>query len=186
MQTIQQESVSQHSYWVIFYSCFLAKELNLDVLKVMQRATFHDFDENWNGDISHELKHRSGEIGKMVKQAEKLNTERVISKLGDNPLVDALKEQYSVKELQVVKIADFLSMYMFLKDEFALGNRTQDFIEAVIHVCNQLLELLVEYSELKSLYNQIDTERAEFMKKNRKVCQKLYLLNQNNNSIHER
>lgn len=137
--TLFTESVASHSYKVsfftavVFYSLFRSvinsSEVAIFYMKCMNRALMHDWDESIIlRDLSHELKYNEFNGGELRERVDEyvehvINTDFTIfmdlypffhdSMLSDHKDVNSL-----------VKIADWLAMYCFLKREFLLGNRT--------------------------------------------------------------
>ena len=131
--TNQQESVMEHSFVVTVFSRLIAESLfedNTKILKVVTRALFHDFDEAFSGDIPHQIKH-DNEVGIQMRNAIDIYTKRELlrafpkdTEFGKT-IQDGsfLGEEYVHK---IVKLADWLSMLLFLEREVKLGNKEME------------------------------------------------------------
>lgn len=129
------ESVAHHSFIVTWFSRLIVEELlpaelsdESFKLKVVTYAVFHDFDEMFSGDITHNVKYNNYN-GTLIKELiddycehmtkVKFNETTPSSlMLRKNLLGDVPK---SVKA--IVKLADWLSMAFYVKKEIKLGNK---------------------------------------------------------------
>jgi 5'-deoxynucleotidase YfbR-like HD superfamily hydrolase len=125
-----QETTAEHSYWVTLYSVLVHKEVsgrNFDRLlgTVMLKAAVHDVPECVTGDLVRTFKYATPELKKEVDRAEgilsqKLNPEiRALITVSELLIEDPEINGY-VKD--VVKVADFMSLFQFMRREALRGN----------------------------------------------------------------
>lgn len=133
--TNQQESVMEHSFVVTILSRLIAQSLfegDVEkVLLVVTKAMFHDFDEAFSGDIPHHIKH-DDEVGSQMRNAIDCFTKRELTKVFSSETEIGVVIQNGAIEHddgfvnKTVKLADWLSMLMFLEREVKLGNRDME------------------------------------------------------------
>lgn len=114
VQTIQEESVAEHSYKVSCYSLAFGRSLRFNAAKLghlMAMALAHDLEEAITGDIPSPV-----EFDKRKYRNQANNIDGNWWKI--NQLPDGVKKELGA----VVKLADLLDMYLFLRREIHLGN----------------------------------------------------------------
>lgn len=127
---MKDETVAQHSYMVSWFSRIIAEEIfesDAIKLKIVSYALFHDFDEMFTGDLLNPLKYNEFngvEIRNCIdeylqfKIKNKFSSKSKTDKMFRNLLLKDFPEYVS----KVVKVADWISMYFYLKKEMNLGN----------------------------------------------------------------
>lgn len=127
------ENDIEHLGWVCIYSLMIHKNLRPDdiytVGAIATHAISHDITESVTGDIIRTFKYSSPKLKQAINEAEEaLATQfpkpiRQILDLHE----EQLKEAGLIHELQyvrtVVKMADFMSLWMFMGRELDRGNR---------------------------------------------------------------
>lgn len=160
-KTIQhKESVSQHSYWVTFYSNLIFRALFhkpimtcTDVISqrhlvtnyhfmhsfLMWVSLYHDFDENITGDVLWKVKY-DDEYGDIIKKALNQIKLKVVETYPRDVLyydftssfktdlfpevnIDNLSKEQKTICLNIIKMADWLSVLRFSNIEIELGNK---------------------------------------------------------------
>jgi len=116
---IQSESVLEHSGYVAHAVLDFNKTFVFDLSKAVKMALFHDIAETELGDIISKPKRKYKYFKEAVEKVEK----NIIS---DNfpdlvPLLHEYTRQTSL-ESELVKLADLLSVVMFISKEVELGN----------------------------------------------------------------
>lgn len=170
----KHENIPQHSYWVIFFSNLLIEELNPagyleDVfdfkLKTLQQALYHDLDEIFTGDISHEVKNNGYNGGVLKELLSNLARIEMLNKFGStsrseensfgsNVLNSTISKDKTIST--IVKLADWLSFIKFAYNERELGNKQfEDILNYCIksakQQCKTCTEALIFLSEEKSM-----------------------------------
>jgi 5'-deoxynucleotidase YfbR-like HD superfamily hydrolase len=140
--TQQKESVSQHSYWVTYWTTILMEELLVDCVKhkqaaflkleAIQLAVFHDLDEAITGDVAHPVKYNNVNGEALRKCLKEYAESAVRSKWDGDVAYDRLimkavlgDHSYTAQRemlMRIVKVADYLSMFNYAKHELELGN----------------------------------------------------------------
>lgn len=155
---IKEETVSQHSYWVMFYvNLILQIVFRKSYVKenkwseflwffnaAMRKAMFHDFDEVWTGDVIFPTKYHD-EVGTSIKEALQKIVTHEINQLTETDFHDELKMAINYSDAltdDVIKIADWLSLYHFLYSEYKLGNKQEEVIR-VMEVCKVHLKKVI-------------------------------------------
>ena len=130
MSRIKDETVGSHSYLVTLYSRFLAEEIfkeSESKLLAITYALLHDFDEVFTGDVLHYVKYNPMN-GSLIREAldqfinHEIENEFNQDTKSDRLLQSTLLKQFPVYITKIVKLADWLSMYFYLKKELDLGN----------------------------------------------------------------
>lgn len=127
------ESVAHHSFIVAWFSRLLVEEL-LPVgfepfkLAVTTYAVFHDFDEMFSGDITHDVKYNSYNGTQIKKLIDDFCIQMTKQKFDGSSPSSALLRSNLLGEIQpevksIVKLADWLSMAFYVKKEIKLGNK---------------------------------------------------------------
>jgi 5'-deoxynucleotidase YfbR-like HD superfamily hydrolase len=151
-KTTKTESVSQHSFWVTFFSSLLLDEMGFTDYKLryltLDYATFHDFDETITGDLLHPFKHNT-ENGMAIRKTVEHFVKYSVEKMKDNVLksklikFDALKRDDDfIVAKHLVKICDWLSCIKFCYDEVMMGNK-RAFAGLLYYSFDRLLDYII-------------------------------------------
>lgn len=130
---VHTEATSTHSFWVTMYSALILKELGGEamdpsiVAPVLLYATVHDSAECVTGDIIRLMKYATPEMKSSVDAAEEILSEKHL-----HPTIKSLiKEAGGMANAcpgskgfvkGVVKVADFMSLFQFMRREAMRGN----------------------------------------------------------------
>jgi 5'-deoxynucleotidase YfbR-like HD superfamily hydrolase len=120
------ESVSQHSYWVAMYALLIHKTIGGEdrlTKDLLIAALVHDLAEAKTGDVVRTFKYSSELLKKEVDNAEKLIIESFpveIQSLFKKPFDITYDDGSYIKD--VVKAADFVSLFRYMRKEAALHN----------------------------------------------------------------
>jgi hypothetical protein len=127
----QQESVATHSFWVSFYALLVHKQLypeqdSMLESSVLKHALLHDIGECLTGDVVRTFKYSSQKFKEAVDLAEY----NMVEKYMPIQIKQVLNEIEMDSESSIgpyikciVKVADFISLYMFMNREWIRGNR---------------------------------------------------------------
>jgi 5'-deoxynucleotidase YfbR-like HD superfamily hydrolase len=131
------ENDSTHMYWVSIYSMMVHRRLNgpkeLDAV-IMQHALTHDALECLSGDIVRTFKYSSEEFRLAVNRAERGLADTLpkeVKSLMDEVLAALMpggtpEQWHSGYVVDVVKAADFMSLYQYMWREKKRGNSEID------------------------------------------------------------
>ena len=131
MRSVRDENIMEHSQSVTLLSHALAvihNEVfggNVDILKTVLYATYHETSEVMTGDLPTPIKYYNQGIRGAYKELEKNACEKIVSMLPSElqgsiePFVSA--DEDSV-EYKLVKAADRLAAYIKCLEEIRLGN----------------------------------------------------------------
>jgi 5'-deoxynucleotidase YfbR-like HD superfamily hydrolase len=134
VRMVFQESVLEHSGFVVFFCYLIALEINvkagspIDISSVLARAIMHDVEETVTGDIPRPTKYATPEIREMIRKIEDSGTRKKMADLGLSEMVKtaALSERDRSKtgrEGFVVSLVDTLAVVYKSWDEVLLrGN----------------------------------------------------------------
>lgn len=145
------ENVADHSFWVALYSIMIHQELQRQasglqkrkygkqsvLLAIVLKAITHDMGEAVTGDVVRVFKYSSTSLKEEIDRAEKnlmgsllpMNVTD-IAWMADRTASDA---DASVYVQAVVKAADFMSLYQFMRREVLRGNcEVRDFIRRMV------------------------------------------------------
>lgn len=133
-KTLMNESVSQHSYTVTLFARVLAEQIfpKEDIesrLKTSDYAMLHDFDEVITGDVNHSVKY-NGKNGEEIRNQLQIYIDHVIKqrfdkrRAGEKFFVENINEEIPPYIKCIVKVADWLSMVVFLLGEKSSGNKS--------------------------------------------------------------
>jgi len=156
LNRIKDETVAHHSHTVSIFSMIIAEEVfgedDSVKLQVLSYAVLHDYDEIFTGDILSPVKYNELNGIDLREEIDRFVDHKVSQKFPDNTATDLMFRKYLQKNFpsyiyRLVKIADWLSMYHYIKKEITLGNKgvedkKQVCIEGIresAHLC--LLEL---------------------------------------------
>ncbi len=123
-----KENVAEHSYWVSFYSALLYNEIMreegnkglVSLENILLYAIVHDLPECITGDVVRTFKYSSPELKEQIDLAE----DRIIEKF-PKEVQNLLKVKGNLNliEKEIVKLADFISIYVYFNREKHRGNR---------------------------------------------------------------
>lgn len=129
---VSDENTAEHSFWVTLYSALILQELGgraseSDVLgATLLYATIHDASECVTGDIIRLMKYATPEMKASVDSAEALLAAKHLHRdvLSLSGMSDGLMVTTGEKALikSVVKVADFISLFQFMRREAMRGN----------------------------------------------------------------
>jgi 5'-deoxynucleotidase YfbR-like HD superfamily hydrolase len=180
-----KETVSTHSYWVTVYSAMihntLCPEDNETLLACLMAAIVHDIPEGVSGDFVRPFKYSTKALKTALDEAElKVIDEfdpeiKALFSLSES-LIKPEKKDY-VK--RVVKAADFISLYQFMRREWLRGNREiKPFYEKMIFDLHSMgldlenrkteefcVELSDLYFQLTQSASEIASYRADFLRR---------------------
>lgn len=145
------ENVSDHSFWVTLYSAMIHRQLQQQAtesqkenygkssvfLSIMLKAISHDMGEAVTGDVVRPFKYSSKKLKNAIDEAEeKLLKSSMPDEILDIPeLADwlAFTEKADDYVHAVVKAADFMSLYQFMRREVLRGNcEVRDFVGRMV------------------------------------------------------
>lgn len=120
------ESTATHSYWVSLFSLMLWQMLESSgwgrrlpsMEEVLRYAIVHDVGESVTGDVVRTLKYSSKEMKELVDSSEK----DLVDKLLHHYVRRAIPKSVSPVTKEIVKAADFLSLWQFMRREAARHN----------------------------------------------------------------
>jgi len=120
------ETTAAHSFWVSLYSLMVWQVLQSTpwrriaptLEEVLHHAVTHDVAESVTGDVVRTLKYSSPGMKKAVDEAETL----LVSQLLPHEVKRALPRNVSPEAKAIVKAADFLSLWQFMRREAARHN----------------------------------------------------------------
>lgn len=135
---IHKETVSQHTHWVSFITLVILENFGRDLLKDSNQnfhnfythclvySITHDISEAWTGDIPHTIKYKfsnSKSLRNALDAAEKKAVNEWRYGAFDFDFNFPLPHHMENREVKTtVKIADWLSCYMFAVREIEMGN----------------------------------------------------------------
>lgn len=137
------ENVAEHSYWVTLYSMLIHMKLYEEkpvdaplMCAILSEATVHDIGECVTGDFVRTFKYSDPKLKEAIDEGEAKEVDKNLEK----PLVDAIHQSSQLAEKNridyvkaVVKAADFLSLFQFMRREWVRGNREiKEFYEIMI------------------------------------------------------
>lgn len=126
---VEQESIAEHSYFVVLITDTLCKVMKLgdiDRLKALEMAIYHDISESFSDDYTYEMKYISGTEGfrKALDIVEDSILESISNKMKANNISQITKEYKDRKGLsaKIVKLADWYSVYFYCSMENERGD----------------------------------------------------------------
>ncbi len=133
-RVIKAETVAEHSYNVALFARVISEELLRDSknyslkLRIVSYALFHDFDETFTGDVSHDLKYddeEGGSIRSIINKVIKKESENFLDKTKKSEalILDSMNHYDSNLIKNLIKICDWLAMCFYLKKEIEMGNK---------------------------------------------------------------
>ena len=124
-----QENVSAHSYWVCLYSTLIFNEIKPKdqrlLAPLLVSAMMHDFVEGHTGDFVRTFKYSLPELKEAIDKAEQLEVNKYPKQIKDlyRMADDLTSPSDRVVIKSIIKAADFMSLYSYMKKEFLRGNR---------------------------------------------------------------
>lgn len=125
------ENVAEHSYWVAMYGALLHQSMggSNDVLgTVVLRGLLHDLGECVTGDVVRTFKYSTDELKREVDRAEEILVRRLpkpvqkLEHLSRSIVMTDYDKEWGEYVEAVVKAADFMSLFQFMRREAARGN----------------------------------------------------------------
>ena len=129
---VVRENVAEHSFWVVLYSMMIHREVGgpAEALPgLLAYAAVHDLPECLTGDVVRTFKYSSPEMKSAVDVAEGALTKRFPPELlgtYSDAVAGTEDPRYGLYVKEVVKAADFLSLYQYMWRERSKGNREID------------------------------------------------------------
>ncbi len=133
LNRINNESVAHHSFIVSWFSRILVEEMFPEgeeklKLDVTTYAIFHDFDEMFSGDITHNVKYNKYNGHKIKEMIDDYCHHMVSTKFKEFSPTNNMLKSYLLGDNDpvvktIVKLADWLSMLFYVKKEITLGNK---------------------------------------------------------------
>lgn len=134
MNRIKDETVAHHSFIVSVFSRVLSEEIfnndtkgSLVKLDILTYALFHDYDEMFTGDVLHGLKYNPFNGVEIRNSINDYLEYKIKDKFSSGSKTDIMLQDTMLNKAkivsQLVKVADWLSMYFYLYKEMELGNR---------------------------------------------------------------
>ncbi len=159
-----KESVAEHSFMVVIIAYILAKELDVNLEKILLMALFHDFSENRTGDV-----YKLADLYVQVDEKKAINDAFSSLNFGDD-IIRLIAEYHKGKtiEAKIVHDADSLALCLELKQLIEQGNtNAKEWFDANLErlklKCAQKIG-----QEVKS------TNSQNWWKKERKIIHKSY------------
>jgi len=131
-RVVNRESVAAHSYFVVFVVRIMVEYLfveDKDKLRLTDKAMLHDFDETYDFDINHKIKHNDWN-GKQIRDCIDMYCNFMFDKdfPEDSWLRRVFKKEgiYALKDeldSAIIKIADWYSCIFYLRKEIGMGNK---------------------------------------------------------------
>lgn len=155
---INDETVGHHSFIVSWITRIICENIFVDskpILDCTTYAIFHDFNEFITGDVNHNVKYNqfNGEsIRNSLDEFISWYVDKNFPKSLDKTSIllnKMLKEEIDPFVKKIVKVADWMSMLMYLHKEYSLGNKNA---ELRIDYCKEKLENAV-IDAVESLQN---------------------------------
>jgi len=138
--TLNKESVAEHSHFVTYVVLTICERYRLtkdkDFRDMMLYALIHDCPEIITNDIPYTAKREANLYENLDKFDDKFLSERWPS-LKITPLVKT-----------IVKLADKISMYFFVKRELELNNKQYDKKEFTYDLYKQIIDYFNKFEEL--------------------------------------
>lgn len=128
-----QESVSQHTFWVLLHSVLLHRELtqssnitdpSIEIF-IFRKALIHDIGECVTGDVVRTFKYSSVNFKEAVDEAEDAMVQKYLPDSIKSLMLDSnSKNPQDAKYVDsIVKAADFISLFNYMKREHNRGNQ---------------------------------------------------------------
>lgn len=124
---VEYENVAEHSYWVALYAAMILAEIDstdtTTLGAVIIESLLHDTGECVTGDVVRTFKYSSEELKKQIGIAEEgllLRLPAEVRKLFD--LSNQINKPFRHYVKTIVKMADFLSLFQYMRREALRGN----------------------------------------------------------------
>jgi len=147
------ESTAAHSFWVTLYSLMIwqaVAERNPDsappLEDVLRHAVTHDLGESVAGDVVRTLKYATPEMKREVDRAESI----LVSELLPKSVRQTILRSPDKDVLSIVKAADFLSLWQFMRREAARKN-----LEIIPYFWRMVRDLQAKAKENDCLVGQL-------------------------------
>lgn len=131
--SISVELTSTHTFWVSFYSAVIHRLYGSETIsgvsvpegKLYLKAIVHDLAEAVTGDIVRPFKYCTPELKKEVDRAEDEMIEKHFPDVVKSMFREVKSGNVDIDTYinEVVKAADFCSLYMYMRREHMTGNR---------------------------------------------------------------
>lgn len=118
-----QYNLAQHSYGAVSLLLLLHPEPSLNLIKAVQ---WHDVGERWLGDMPAPAKWDNPDLGRVYEEAE----QKLLERLG-------LAQKLTDEELNWLKAVDTLELWLWCREEEALGNEA---VSAMRRACEEVTE----------------------------------------------
>ena len=126
----EYENVAEHSFWVALYGGMIHRSLcpSVEILgAVVTSCLTHDLAECVTGDVVRVFKYSTPELKAEVDRAERILSDRLPPEVKDlegmaAAMAGAAARPWSDYVKAVVKAADFLSLFQYMRREAARGN----------------------------------------------------------------
>jgi len=116
-------NIAQHSYGAVSLLLLLHPEPSLNLVKAV---LWHDVGERWLGDMPAPAKWDNPELGRVYEEAE----QKLLARLG-------LAQELTDEELNWLKAVDTLDLWLWCREEEALGNEA---VTAKRRACEEVME----------------------------------------------
>lgn len=136
---LSSQNIADHSYFTAVIAMDLARRIEAEtgyfvkLERLLQKALLHDLEEAFTGDIPHPIKRITDQTKSFFEDLALLVTSRflpawvrefvTLSKFG--------------QEGHIVKLADYIELYIYCAEERLLGNRSRQLIETQ-SVCRKI------------------------------------------------
>jgi 5'-deoxynucleotidase YfbR-like HD superfamily hydrolase len=125
---IRKENVAEHSWYVAFYSFFLAQALNkegykIDYGKLLSRALVHDLDESMTGDFLRHIKYGHSDLKRVLDEVSVTMIHKIQEDLGTEFEDIWASAKANDIEGDIVSVVDLARVLSYVYEEVKLGNR---------------------------------------------------------------
>jgi 5'-deoxynucleotidase YfbR-like HD superfamily hydrolase len=150
--TIKQESVAEHSYFVVLYCIKICDKLNIleEGLRndILVKAALHDIPEIDTSDIPHDVKQRSKELSDAIYEMEKqFYTDKFPQYIH---LFNRNNENERWQKVNtIVELADAYSVLQYILIECKLGNVSDEIFE----IRREVKERIYKIEERLEMHN---------------------------------
>jgi 5'-deoxynucleotidase len=136
---LSSQNIADHSYFTAIIAMDLARRVevqtgrSLRMEKLLQKALLHDVEEAFTGDVPHPIKRMTEYTRSFFEDLALLVRNRF--------LPEWVRELASLsktgQEGHIVKLADYIELYIYCVEERLLGNRSRQLIETQA-VCRKI------------------------------------------------
>lgn len=169
-QTVRNEDVVQHSYYVALYATIIATEYNktaigskYDLEKVMRNAIFHDVEETFFSDIPRNIKHHTPEVNSIIEGAVSEKLDEIYCNSTANEFLKVNRTAKDGFEGELVDMVDMLELALYCCEEYCLGNKLiEQLLDKAVRIIEQKSNfdrLLNGSSTFKDLYTMLSSDR---------------------------